>query len=51
MKTKDNKANVLVKVPEAGLISLVAEKLKNRNLFPEKVENAKKYLKKVKSSK
>ncbi len=35
-------------VSESALLSLVASKLKGRNLFPEKVEAAKKYLQKVK---
>jgi hypothetical protein len=35
-------------VPESGLLSLVASKLKDRVLFPQKIEDAKKYLQKVK---
>lgn len=48
MKAKETKSKKMVKVPEAGLISLVASKLKGRTLFPEKVEAAKKYLDKAK---
>jgi hypothetical protein len=48
MKTKDTKLKELVKVTESGLLSLVASKLKDRVLFPKKVEDAKKYLQKVK---
>jgi hypothetical protein len=38
----------MVTVPEAGLVGLVAAKLKGVALFPEKLENAKEYLKKAK---
>lgn len=48
MKTKDTKLKELVKITESGLLSLVASKLKDRVLFPKKVEDAKKYLQKVK---
>lgn len=40
----------MVKVSEAELLSLVASKLKGKILFPEKVEQAKKYLQKVKTT-
>lgn len=50
MKAKENKSKKMVKVPESGLLSLVASKLKGRTLFPKKVEHAKKYLQKVKTS-
>ena len=49
MKTKVTKSKEMVKVSEPGLLSLVASKLKNRSLFPQKVEDAKKYLEKVKT--
>ena len=49
MNTKEN-TKKLVKVPKSGLLSLVAAKLKNRELFPEKNEEAKNYLKKAKTS-
>lgn len=45
MKTKEKKTTGLVKVTESGLLSLVSSKLKNRVLFPEKVEKTKEYLK------
>lgn len=48
MNTKVTKSKELVKVPESGLLSLVALKLKDRVLFPRKIEDAKKYLQKVK---
>ncbi len=48
MRTKETKLKELVKVPESGLLSLVASKLKDRVLFPKKIEDAKKYLKKAK---
>jgi hypothetical protein len=51
MKAKETKSTGLVKVPESGLLSLVAAKLKDRVLFPQKVEDAKKYLQKVKLAK
>lgn len=51
MKTKVTKSKELVKVPESGLLSLVASKLKDRVLFPQKVEDAKKFLQKVKTAK
>ena len=50
MKTKEKKER-LIKVSESDLLTLVANKLKDRVLFPEKVERAKKYLSQVKSSK
>ena len=50
MKTKAEKQQKLVEVPESVLLSLVANKLKDKTLFPEKVKSAKKYLKQVKIS-
>jgi hypothetical protein len=50
MKVKATKSKELVKVPESGLLSLVASKLKDRVLFPKKVEDAKNYLQKVKKT-
>ena len=38
----------MVTVPEAGLVDLVASKLKGVALFPEKLEQAKEFLKKAK---
>lgn len=49
MKTKETKER-LVRVSESTLLSLVADKLKDKVLFPEKVESAKKYLSHVKST-
>jgi hypothetical protein len=47
METEVKNNRTFVKVPEKGLLSLVAEKLKDRILFPHKLEEAKDYLKKV----
>ncbi len=44
MKAKKNTDQIMVKVPEGALLSLVADKLKDRVLFPEKIEAIKKYL-------
>lgn len=44
------KQEKLVKVPESGIMSLVADNLKNKVLFEEKLECAKQYLNKVKIS-
>ena len=51
MKTKRKRSTKLVKVSEPELLSLVASKLKDRELFPEKVEEAKQYLQKMKVAK
>jgi hypothetical protein len=40
----------LVKAPKSGLLSLVAAKLKNRDLFPLMNKEAKNFLKKAKTS-
>lgn len=45
MKTKENKTETLVEVPEQELLALVAEKLKGRVLFPESLERAKAFVK------
>ncbi len=47
MKAKEKNQENLVKVSEDGLLSLVAEKLKDRLLFPHKLEEAKDYIKKI----
>ena len=47
MKTKEFNTEKMVKVPQKGLLSLVASKLKNKVLFPDKLEEAKQYLRKV----
>ena len=49
MKTKE-KEERLVEVPESLLLTLVADKLKDKVLFPEKVESAKKYVSQIKES-
>jgi hypothetical protein len=50
MKTEEKNTENTVKVPESGLLSLVASKLKDRVLFPEKVKKAKQYVKQVKTN-
>lgn len=49
MKTKVKKER-MVEVSESVLLSLVADKLKDRVLFPEKAEMAKEYLSKIRIS-
>ena len=48
MEIKEVNSKELVRVPESGLLSLVASKLKDRVLFPKKIEEAKKYMESVK---
>ncbi len=50
MKTKEKKQKQLVQISKSDLLSLVASKLKDRVLFPEKLEEARKYLQKLKTS-
>jgi len=50
MNSKGKIDKKLVTVSKSGLLSLVAAKLKNRVLFPEKVEKAKKYLQQAETS-
>jgi hypothetical protein len=47
MKTKVNSTEKMVTISEKALLSLVAAKLKGRVLFPQKVENARRYMKDV----
>ncbi len=51
MRTKENSTERLVTVPQKGLLSLVANKLKDRVLFPDKLEKAKEYMKKIELAK
>lgn len=44
MKTNEVKTEKYVSVSESTLISLVSSKLKDRVLFPKKVETARKFL-------
>lgn len=46
-KNKESHAAQLVKVPEEGLLAMVAATLKDRVLFPEKLESAKKFMEKA----
>lgn len=48
MKTGKTHKDKVVKVKESVLLGLVADKLKDRVLFPEKIEETKKYLKSAK---
>lgn len=48
MNTKETKSKKMIKVSETGLLSLVAFKLKGRDLFPKQTEDAKKILMDVK---
>ncbi|MCX6319887.1 MAG: hypothetical protein NTW29_21590 [Bacteroidetes bacterium] len=48
MKKEETNSNEMVKVSESGLLSLVVSKLKGRVLFPQKIEDAKKYLQTLK---
>lgn len=48
MKTKATKQKEVVKLSDVKLLSLVAAKVKDRELFPKMVESARKYLQKVK---
>lgn len=43
METKETAAEMIT-ITESGLLSLVADKLKDRVLFPEKVEEAKQFI-------
>jgi hypothetical protein len=43
MKTRENDAEKMVQITESQLLTLVASKLKDRLLFPEKVEETKKF--------
>jgi hypothetical protein len=44
MKAKENTKKQLVRTSKSNALSLAAAKLKDRILFPEKIETAKKYL-------
>jgi hypothetical protein len=50
MKAKRTDKMKMVKVPENVLLSLVAEKLRGKDLFPEKTKSAKDFFDKIKSS-
>jgi hypothetical protein len=45
MKTKEPKKEKMVTIPESQLLALVAFKLQGRELFPKRVEEAKRILK------
>ena len=49
MKSKATKSKSLMSASERKALSLIAAKFKDKVLFPEKVENAKKYLKRIKT--
>ncbi|MBV4360250.1 hypothetical protein [Pinibacter aurantiacus] len=48
MKTRETKSKALTKEEKIALISLVAERLENKVLFPRQVEEARKFLKHAK---
>jgi hypothetical protein len=50
MKAKESKKVKMVTIPESELLALVAFKLKDRELFPKKVEEAKRIMKNAKFS-
>jgi len=50
MKAKKKSADKLVRVSESALISLVADRLRYKVLFPEKVESSRKFLRSVTQS-
>lgn len=50
MKAKKKSSDKLVKVSESALIALVADRLRYKVLFPEKVESSRKFLKAVTKS-
>ena len=47
MKTKQIKTDKLVQVPESTLAALVLSQIRGKILFPEKLEAAKKQLKRI----
>lgn len=49
MDTKSEKKEKMVTIPEATYLSLIADKLKDRVLFPRKLEEARKMLKNIKT--
>lgn len=51
MKKQEKKRARLAKVPAKGLLALVAERLKDRDLFPQKTEEGKQFLRKLKGAK
>lgn len=50
MRTKKRSTDKLVKISESTLLSLVADRLKDRVLFPEKVESSRKFIESIKES-
>lgn len=48
MNSEETKSKALTKEERIALISLVAERLKDKVLFPRQIEEAKKFLKNVK---
>ena len=48
MNTKETKSKALTKEQQTALISLVAERLKDKVLFPRQIEEARKFLKNAK---
>ncbi|SMC88725.1 hypothetical protein SAMN04488524_3232 [Pedobacter africanus] len=50
MRTKKIQSGKLIKISETALLSLIANRLHDRMLFPEKVEEAKRYIRSIKVS-
>ena len=50
MRTKKTNTNKLIKVSQSTLLSLVADRLKDRVLFPEKVESSRRFIDSIKES-
>jgi len=50
MENANKKTTTVVKVPEKGLLHLVSSIIKDKQLFPEKMEDAKNYLSNLKLS-
>ena len=51
MENENKEKTEMVTIPEAELLSLVGYFLKDKVLFPEKLEDAREYLRKVEESK
>jgi len=50
MKTKKKNTGKLITISESTFLTLVADRLKDRVLFPEKVEDARKFIESIKES-
>jgi hypothetical protein len=50
MRTKKKNTGNLIKMSDTAFLSLIADRLKDRILFPEKIEEARNYIKSIKVS-